>query len=58
LQLFVICISDADSEQKELEIDENTSQRIYSEYVAAPANSIEADRATIAEKEKHSAETA
>merc|ERR550514_2709344 len=58
LQLLAKCISDAESEEKELEIDENNSQRIYSEFVASTTNSIEADRASIAEKEKHLAETA
>jgi hypothetical protein len=58
LQLLSKIISDTEQEEKELEIDENNSQRIYSEFVAATTNSIEADRATIAEKEKHVAETA
>ena len=48
------CMSDAPSEEKELKIDENNSRG----FVAATTDSIEADRATLAEKEKHSAETA
>ena len=41
----------------EFETDENTAQKIYGEFMASSTTSIEADHATIAEKEKHVAES-
>jgi len=57
LQLLAQIISEAEREGKTLVLDENDQQRIYSEFVASATTSIEADRNTIAEKEKHTAES-
>merc|ERR1719265_2132032 len=57
LQLLAQIISEAEQEGKVLVLNENDQQRIYSEFVASATASIEADRNTIAEKEKHTAES-
>merc|ERR1719329_353389 len=57
LQLLAQIISEAEQEEKVLELDENDAQRIYGEFVASATASIEADRNSIAEKEKHTAES-
>jgi len=57
LNLLQMVIDDAHREEVELEADENKAQKMYGEFVASSTTSIEADRATIAEKEKHVAET-
>jgi len=57
LQLLAQIISEAEQEGKVLVLNENDQQRIYSEFVASATTSIEADRNTIAEKEKHTAES-
>lgn len=57
MQLISKIISEAEQEEKELELDENQAQKMYSEYVSSTSNSIEADRQSIAEKEKQTAET-
>jgi peptidoglycan hydrolase CwlO-like protein len=57
LQLLAQIISEAEQEGKVLVLNENDQQRIYGEFVASATASIEADRNTIAEKEKHTAES-
>lgn len=57
LNLLQMVIDDAHREEVELEADENKAQKMYGEFVSSSTTSIEADRATIAEKEKHVAET-
>jgi len=57
LQLLAQIISEAEQEGKVLVIDENKQQEIYGEFVASSTTSIEADRNSIAEKEKHTAES-
>jgi len=57
LNLLQMVIDDAHREEVELEADENKAQKMYGEFVSSSTASIEADRATIAEKEKHVAET-
>ena len=57
LQLLAQIISEAEQEGKVLVLNENDQQRIYSEFVASATASIEADRNSIAEKEKHTAES-
>jgi hypothetical protein len=57
MQLIAKIISEAEQAEKELEIDENHSQKRYAEFVTATTASLEADRQSIAEKEKQTAET-
>jgi len=57
LQLLAQIISEAEQEGKVLVLNENDQQRIYGEFVASATTSIEADRNSIAEKEKHTAES-
>lgn len=57
LELLKMVIEDATREEQELQTDENKAQSMYGEFVSASTTSIEADRATIAEKEKHLAES-
>lgn len=57
MQLIAKIISEAEQAEKELELDENQAQKIYAEYVTGATASIEADRESIAEKEKQTAET-
>jgi len=57
LQLLAQIISEAEQEGKVLVLNENDQQRIYGEFVASATSSIEADRNSIAEKEKHTAES-
>jgi len=57
LQLMAKIISEAVSEEKELELDENQAQKMYAAFVQDTSTSIEADRQSIAEKEKQTAET-
>jgi len=57
LNLLQMVIDDAHREEVELEADENKAQSMYGEFVSSSTASIEADRSTIAEKEKHVAET-
>jgi len=57
LQLLAKIISEAEQEGKVLVLNENDQQRIYGEFVSSSTTSIEADRNSIAEKEKHSAES-
>jgi len=46
-------IDDTNCEEVEFEADENKAQKMYGEFVSSSTASFEADRATIAEKEKH-----
>jgi len=57
LNLLQMVIEDTHRAEVELEADENKAQSMYGEFVSASTVSIEAARATIAEKEKHTAET-
>jgi len=57
LQLMAKIISEAQSEEKELELDENQAQKMYGGFVQDTSSSIEADRQSIAEKEKQTAQT-
>jgi len=57
LNLLQMVIDDAHREEVDLEADENKAQSMYGEFVGSSTASIEADRASIAEKEKHVAET-
>jgi len=57
LNLLQMVIEDAHREEVDLEADENKAQSMYGQFVGSATASIEADRATIAEKEKHVAET-
>jgi len=57
MQLIAKIISEAEQAGKELEMDENHSQKRYAEFVTATTASLEADRQSIAEKEKQTAET-
>ena len=56
MQLLAKVISEAEQEEKELEIDENEAQKMYANFVSGTSASIEADRESIAEKEKQTAE--
>jgi len=56
LQLIMKVITDAESEEKQLSADEQSAQQIYASFVAESAASIEADRETIAENQKHVAQ--
>jgi len=57
MQLLAKIISEAEQEESELELDENQAQKLYGNFVAETTSSIEADRRSIAEKEKQTAET-
>jgi len=57
MQLLTMIIEEATREEQELQKDENSGQKMYGEFVSATKSSIEADRASIAEKEKQLAET-
>jgi hypothetical protein len=57
LQLMMKIITDAEAEEKELDVTEQNSQRRYSEFVTDATASIEADRAAIQENEKMVAST-
>lgn len=57
MQLLAKIISEAEQEEKELELDENQAQKLYGRFVSETTASIEADRESIAEKEKQTAET-
>lgn len=57
MQLLAKIISEAQQEEAELELDENQAQKLYGSFVAETTLSIEADRKSIAEKEKQTAET-
>ena len=57
LNLLQMVIDDAHREEVDLEADENKAQKMYGEFVGSSTASIEADRSSIAEKEKHTAET-
>jgi len=52
LQLMMKIITDAEEEEKALDVTENTAQRRYAEFVTGATASIEADRAAIQENEK------
>lgn len=56
-QLLTKVIEEATAEEQELEVDENSAQKMYGEFVLATKSSLEADRSSIAEKEKQVAET-
>lgn len=56
-QLLSMIIEEATREEQELQKDENQAQKMYGEFVTSTKTSIEADRASIAEKEKQLAET-
>jgi len=58
MHLLQMIIEEATRADQELEADENEQQKMYAEFVASTKTSIEADQATIAEKEKHVAEAA
>jgi len=57
MQLIAKIISEAEQAEKELVLDENHAQKMYGEYVTSATASLEADRQSIAEKEKQTAET-
>merc|ERR1719460_331820 len=57
MQLLTMIIEEATREEQALQQDENQAQKMYGEFVTATKTSIEADRASIAEKEKQLAET-
>merc|ERR1740130_2648695 len=57
LNLLQMVIDNAHREEVDLEADENKAQKMYGEFVGSSTASIEADRSSIAEKEKHTAET-
>jgi hypothetical protein len=57
LQLISKIISDAEATEAELKMTEEQSQQEYAAFVDATGKSIEADRASISEKEKQVAET-
>lgn len=57
MELIQMIIEDATREEQELEADENQAQKMYGEFVTSTKASIEADRGSIAEKEKQLAET-
>jgi len=52
LQMLAKIISDAEATESELKITEQNSQEEYASFVAATTGSIEADRASVIEKEK------
>lgn len=56
LQLLMKIITEAEAEETELELDENQAQKIYANFVQETTASIVADRQSIAEKEKQTAE--
>lgn len=56
MQLLAKIISEAEQEEATLELDENQAQKLYGSFVAETTSSIEADRQSIAEKEKQTAE--
>jgi len=56
LQLLMTIISEAESEERNLELDENQEQKIYAEFVQEATTSIDASKTSIAEKEKQTAE--
>jgi len=57
LQLLQKIITDAESAEKEIEMDEQHAQTLYAEFVQSATATIEADRAAIAEKTALTAET-
>jgi hypothetical protein len=57
LQLISKIISDAEATEAELKMTEEQSQQEYAAFVDATGKSIEADRASISEKEKQVAQT-
>jgi len=58
LQLLQKVITDTESAEKEIEMDEQHAQALYVEFVQSATATIEADRAAIAEKTALTAETA
>merc|ERR550525_1386040 len=57
IQLLMKIIQDCEVEEQELNLDEQHSQKLYSEFVAATTATIEADRAAIEEKSIRRGET-
>mmetsp|Transcript_98567 Transcript_98567/g.317834 ORF Transcript_98567/g.317834 Transcript_98567/m.317834 type:complete len:729 (-) Transcript_98567:66-2252(-) len=57
LQLLQKIITDAESEEKELEMDEQHAQELYAEFVRVTTATLEADRAALAERAARGAET-
>jgi len=55
MQLLAKIINDAESTEKELEVDEQKSQQDYASFVASTKESIEADRAAIENSESQKA---
>merc|ERR1719436_110836 len=55
-QLLMKVIENSEVEEKQLELDEQNSQRLYGEFVSATKASIEANRAAVEEKTGHRAE--
>merc|ERR1719422_1433410 len=50
IQLLMMVIKNSETEEKQLELDEQRSQQLYSEFVSSTTAAIEADRAAIEEK--------
>jgi hypothetical protein len=57
LQMIAKIISDAEATETELKMTEEASQQEYAKFVSATSSTIEADRASILEKEKQVAQT-
>ncbi|CAK0909188.1 unnamed protein product, partial [Prorocentrum cordatum] len=57
LQMMMTIITDAEAEEKELDVSENAAQRRYAEFVTDATASIEADREAITANEKLVAST-
>jgi len=57
LQLLQKIITDAESEEKELEMDEQHAQELYAEFVRVTTATLEADRAALAQRAARGAET-
>jgi len=57
MELLTMIIEESTRAEQDLEKDENDAQKMYGEFVTASKTSLEADRASIAEKEKQLSET-
>jgi len=57
IQLLMKIIQDCEVEEQELNLDEQHAQKLYAEFVAATAATIQADRAAIEEKSIRKGET-
>jgi len=56
VQLLMKVIENSEVEEKQLDLDEQNSQRLYGEYVQATTASIEANRASVKQKQARRAE--